>query len=78
MELIARVLEEGRDVIVLIPEISLTRQTVMRFVARFGGKVSFLHSRLSDGEKYDQMKAARKGDVRIMVGPGLSSVSSGP
>lgn len=69
MELIARVLEEGRDVIVLIPEIALTRQTVMRFVARFGGRVSFLHSRLSDGEKYDQMKAARKGDVRIMVGP---------
>ena len=69
MELIDRVLKEGKDVIVLVPEIALTRQTVMRFVERFGSRVSFLHSRLSDGEKYEQMKAARRGDVRIMVGP---------
>lgn len=69
MELIADILKEGRQAIVLIPEISLTRQTVLRFVSRFGQKVSFLHSRLSEGERYDQMKAARSGDVSIMVGP---------
>ncbi len=69
MELIADVLQEGKEAIVLIPEISLTRQTVLRFVSRFGKKVSFLHSRLSEGERYDQMKAARSGDVSIMVGP---------
>ena len=69
MELIADVLREGRQVIMLIPEIALTRQTVTRFVKRFGEKVSFLHSRLSEGERYDQMKAAKHGDVQIMVGP---------
>lgn len=69
MELIADVLSKGRQAIVLIPEIALTWQTVLRFVGRFGDRVSFLHSRLSNGEKYDQMKAAKKGDVSIMVGP---------
>ena len=69
MELIADMLREGRQAIMLIPEIALTRQTVERFVGRFGKKVSFLHSRLSEGEKYDQMKAARSGDISIMVGP---------
>lgn len=69
MELIERILKEGREAIVLIPEISLTRQTVLRFVSRFGQKVSFLHSRLSQGERYDQMRAARSGKISIMVGP---------
>ena len=69
MELIADVLAEGKQAIMLIPEIALTRQTVERFVARFGNKVSFLHSRLSEGEKYDQMRAAKSGDISIMVGP---------
>ena len=69
MEMIAEILEEGRQAIVLIPEIALTRQTVLRFVRRFGESVSFLNSRLSAGEKYDQMKAAKRGDVSIMVGP---------
>ena len=69
MELIADTLAEGKQVIMLIPEIALTRQTVTRFVKRFGEKVSFLHSRLSEGERYDQMKAAKRGDVSIMVGP---------
>ena len=69
MELIERVLEEGRQAIVLIPEIALTYQTVERFKARFGSVVSFLHSRLSDGEKYDQFRATRSGQIRVMVGP---------
>ncbi len=69
MELIADAIKEGKEAIVLIPEIALTHQTVLRFVGRFGNQVSFLHSRLSGGERYDQMKAARNGDVKIMVGP---------
>ena len=68
-ELVADVLAKGQQAIVLIPEIALTWQTVLRFVKRFGDKVSFLHSRLSGGERYDQMKAARKGDIQVMVGP---------
>ena len=68
MELIEEVLRSGKQAIVLIPEIALTYQTVLRFVRRFGECVSFLHSRLSDGEKYDQFKAARNGRVKIMVG----------
>ena len=69
MELIADELAAGRQAIVLIPEIALTDQTVRRFVARFGDKVSFLHSRLSDGERYDQMRAAKSGEISVMVGP---------
>ncbi len=69
MELIADELAAGRQAIVLIPEIALTDQTVRRFVARFGDKVSFLHSRLSDGERYDQMRAAKSGKISVIVGP---------
>jgi primosomal protein N' (replication factor Y) len=69
MELIDRAIREGKQAIVLIPEIALTYQTVLRFVHRFGKCVSFLNSRLSEGERYDQFKAAKCGDVKIMVGP---------
>ena len=69
MELIRRVLSEGKQVIVLIPEIALTYQTLRRFYAQFGDQVSVLHSRLSAGERYDQFRRAREGDARIMVGP---------
>ena len=69
MELIEETLREGKQAIVLIPEIALTYQTVRRFVGRFGGQVSFLHSRLSEGEKYDLHKEARKGNIKIMIGP---------
>lgn len=69
MELIAHVLAQGKQAIVLIPEIALTYQTVMRFYNRFGDKVSIMNSRLSDGEKFDQFERARKGDINIMIGP---------
>ncbi|MBQ0058512.1 MAG: primosomal protein N' [Lachnospiraceae bacterium] len=69
MEMIQEVLDQGKQAIVLIPEIALTFQTVNRFMKRFGSVVSFLHSRLSDGEKYDQFKAAGKGEIKVMVGP---------
>ena len=68
-ELIAHVLAEGRQVIVLIPEIALTYQTVMRFYNRFGDRVSIMNSRLSQGERYDQFERAKSGDIDIMIGP---------
>ena len=55
--------------IVLIPEIALTYQTVMRFYTRFGDKVSILNSRMSPGERFDQFERAKAGDISIMVGP---------
>ena len=69
MELIQSVLDAGRQVIVLIPEIALTYQTVRRFYEYFGDQVSILHSRLSQGERYDQMQQAREGRVKVMIGP---------
>ena len=69
MEMIDAVIADGRQVIVLIPEISLTYQTVMRFYKRFGDRVSTLHSKLSDGERYDQFERAKKHEIDIMIGP---------
>lgn len=69
MELIDGVLKEGKEAIVLIPEIALTYQTVIRFYSRFGDKVAIVNSKLSKGEKYDQFELAKKGRVKIMIGP---------
>jgi primosomal protein N' (replication factor Y) len=56
-------------VIVLVPEIGLTPQMVDRFIARFGDTVAVLHSRLSDGERFDEWVRLRRGEARIAVGP---------
>ena len=69
MQAMADVLENGKSVIVLVPEISLTPQTASRFVGRFGARVALLHSRLSDGERYDQWHRIQKGDADIVIGP---------
>ena len=69
IELIEKTLKEGKQAIVLIPEISLTYQTLKRFYARFGDKVSVMNSTLSSGEKYDQMERAKNGDVEVIIGP---------
>ncbi len=69
MEVIEEVIRCGRQVIVLIPEIALTYQTVMRFHKRFGNRVSTLHSKLSDGERYDQFERAKRGELDVMIGP---------
>lgn len=69
MELIRRTLLEGKQAIIMIPEISLTYQTVKRFFDVFGERVSIIHSRLSPGERYDQLERARHGDIDIMIGP---------
>lgn len=67
-----QVLEQGRNVIVLVPEIALTGQIIDRFIGRFGsGKVAVLHSKLSLGERYDQWKKVRDGcdgDGQIVIG----------
>lgn len=69
MEMIAKAVERGKAAIVLIPEIALTYQTVMRFYNRFGDRVSIMNSRLSPGERYDQFERAKNGEIDIMIGP---------
>ncbi len=69
LNIIEKVVASGKQVIVLIPEIALTFQTVMRFTKRFGNRVAFFNSRLSDGERYDQYVKAKEGTIDIMIGP---------
>ena len=68
LQLVEEMLKQGKDSIVLVPEISLTPQTIDRFVGRFGDNVAILHSRLSQGERFDQWRSIRKGRVKIVVG----------
>lgn len=65
---IEEVLEQGRNAIVLVPEISLTPQTVARFRGRFGDTVAVLHSRMSQGERFDQWDLIHSGAIRVVVG----------
>ncbi len=69
MELIAYAAAQGKQSVMLIPEIALTFQTVQRFYERFGDRVSILHSRLSAGERSDQLERARAGELDVMIGP---------
>ncbi len=69
LEIISAVIKQGRKVIMLIPEIALTYQTVMRFYRRFGDRISIMNSKLSQGERYDQFMRAKNGDIDIMIGP---------
>ncbi|MCD8347106.1 MAG: primosomal protein N' [Lachnospiraceae bacterium] len=69
MELIAETLRQGKQAILLIPEISLTYQNVVRFYHAFGDRISILHSRLSQAERYDQFERAKEGDIDVMIGP---------
>ncbi|KAA3646670.1 MAG: primosomal protein N' [Chloroflexi bacterium] len=62
-------IEQGKQAIVLVPEIALTPQTVRRFMARFPGRVGLMHSRLSPGERYDTWRRARAGQLSVIVGP---------
>ena len=62
-------IKRGKQAIVLIPEIALTYQTLMRFYRHFGDRVSVMNSSLSPGEKFDQMERARAGDIDIIIGP---------
>ncbi len=69
MQLIEHVVMEGKQAIVLVPEISLTPQIMERFISRFGKRVSVTHSRLSLGERLDQWRKARDGEISIIIGP---------
>ncbi|WP_434311521.1 replication restart helicase PriA [Hominifimenecus sp. rT4P-3] len=69
MELIARMQAQGKQTILLIPEISLTYQNLRRFYERFGDRVSVVNSRLSAGEKYEHFEQARQGKIDVMIGP---------
>lgn len=69
MELIERVICLGKQAIVLIPEIALTYQTLIRFYQRFGERVSVMNSKLSLGERSDQYERARRGEIDIIIGP---------
>ncbi len=69
LEILERQLAQGRSGIVLVPEISLTPQTVRRFRARFGDAVAVLHSGLSDGERFDAWRSLREGRKRVAIGP---------
>ena len=69
IEIISNVIKEQKQVIMLIPEIALTYQTVSRFYQYFGNRVSIMNSRLSAGERYDQYLRATNGDIDIIIGP---------
>ena len=69
IELIEAAVHAGKQAIVLIPEIALTFQTVLRFYAHFGDRVSILNSKMSAGERSDQFERAKNGELDVMIGP---------
>ncbi len=69
MHTIEEVVKRGRQAIMLIPEIALTYQTLLRFYRRFGDRVSVMNSTLSPGEKYDQCERAKRGEIDVIIGP---------
>lgn len=69
MQIIGEMVSRGRQAIVLIPEIALTYQTLLRFYRRFGDRVSVMNSTLSPGEKYDQCQRAKNGEIDVIIGP---------
>jgi primosomal protein N' (replication factor Y) (superfamily II helicase) len=62
-------IRQGKQAIILVPEIALTPQTVRRFLERFPGQVGLVHSRLSEGERYDTWRRARLGQLKVIIGP---------
>ena len=62
------VIRRGKQAIILVPEIALTPQTVRRFLARFPGQVGLIHSKLSEGERYDTWRRARAGSLKVIIG----------
>ncbi len=65
----AEVIKRGKQAIILVPEIALTPQIVRRFLARFPGQVGLVHSKLSEGERYDTWRRARLGLLKVIIGP---------
>lgn len=69
LQTVQATLNQGKQAIILVPEIAMTPQTIERFVGRFRERVGLLHSRLSPGERYDTWRRAQAGDIDVMVGP---------
>ncbi len=69
LAVIEGMIRRGRQAVVLIPEIALTYQTLLRFYVRFGNRVSVMNSTLSQGEKYDQWERVKRGEIDIVIGP---------
>ncbi|MCM1101221.1 MAG: primosomal protein N' [Clostridium sp.] len=69
IELIEGIVRRGRQAVMLIPEIALTYQTLLRFYRRFGDRVGVINSTLSPGEKYDQCERAERGEIDVIIGP---------
>jgi primosomal protein N' (replication factor Y) len=69
LQAVEETLRSGRQAVILVPEISLTPQTLRRFASRFPGQVGVVHSRLSPGERYDTWRRARSGQLSVIVGP---------
>ncbi len=69
LSMMETVVSQGKQVIVMIPEIALTYQTALRFCERFGDRVAILHSRMSPGERYHQMERVKQGEIQVMIGP---------
>lgn len=68
LQLVEEYLKLGKDSIILVPEISLTPQTIDRFVGRFGNKVAILHSRLTKTQRFSQWRRIQAGEYRIVIG----------
>lgn len=68
MSIIEKVIKEGKEAIMLVPEISLTPQIVGKFISRFGNIISVLHSKLSDSERYDEYRKITSGESKIVIG----------
>ena len=69
IDIIDKVIKEKKQAIVLIPEIALTFQTVLRFYKKFGERISVIHSKLTQAQKHDQLEKAKRGQVDIIIGP---------
>ncbi|MCM1056795.1 MAG: primosomal protein N' [Firmicutes bacterium] len=69
LQIIEEMVKRGKQAIMLIPEIALTYQTLLRFYRRFGDRVSVMNSTLSPGEKYDQCQRAKNGEIDVIIGP---------
>lgn len=69
LQAVAKAITQGKQAIVLVPEIALTAQTVRRILGRFPGQVGLLHSELAEGERYDTWRRARAGQLSVIVGP---------
>lgn len=68
LDAIDKVLAQGKQAIALVPEISLTPQTIQRFGARFGERIGVIHSRLTDGERFDTWRRIRDGKIDVVIG----------